>query len=350
MVAGAVAAALLGFLWLRNRNAPEAPLRPVPEAPPRPQAAGFTGKILVRLPDDDAPHTAFMEWWYYNSHLRAEDGREFSFHYVTFLVNSVVPATIAQISLLDHQTGRRYSHQKQTPGNPSAGSRQGFRFALGDWSMAGSNGQDRLKLAAPDLAFDLRVSHAGPTVFQGGTGLLDFGEAGTSYYYSRPRMSLEGTLTLEGRAVPVRGQSWFDHQWGDFQPLRLGWDWFSLQLEDGADVMLYRLYDRQRRLVLASGTYTRDGATEVLGEQDFNAQPLGSWRSPGTGTEYTTAWKLAIPRHGIALELRPVVQDCEFDARDTSLLLYWEGAVKLSGSHRGRGFQEICPPKPAPAR
>ncbi len=338
-------AALLGFLWLRNRTAPSAP-SPPPRAQPSAPAGAFTGKALVRLPADDAPHTAFMEWWYYNCHLRAEDGREFSCHYVYFLVNSVIPSTIAQVSLVDHQSGRRYSHQRQSPGNPSAGTTGSFRFALGDWSMAGADGQDTLKLQAPDLAFDLRLRNSGPTVFQGGTGLLDFGEAGSSYYYSRPRMGLEGTLTLAGHRVPVRGQGWFDHQWGDFQPLRMGWDWFSLQLEDGADVMLYRVYDRQRRLILASGTYTRNGATEVLGERDFSAQPLGTWRSPGTGTEYTTAWKLAIPRHGLAVELRPVVPDCEFDARNTSLLLYWEGAVQLSGSHRGRGFQEICPPRP----
>ena len=31
----------------------------------------------------------------------------------------------------------------------------------------------------------------------------------------------------------------------------------------------------------------------------------------------------------------------QFDARTTTLNVYWEGAVKLSGSHTGVGFMEL---------
>lgn len=345
-VLAAIAVAVLGalaaggwFAWerLRSGSAPPAP----------PAAAGEDGsRILVRLPADDGPHRSFMEWWYYNGHLQAKDGRVFSFHYVYFVVNSVVPYTAVQVALTDHGTGQRHSHQRESPGNPSAGAPRGFAFDLAGWTMAGFDGQDALKVAAPDFAFDLQLTNPGPTVFQGGTGLLDFKEAGSSYYYSRPRMKVEGTLSLGGTSFPVTGVSWFDHQWGKFQPLLLGWDWFSFQLDDGANVMLYQLWDREHRPVLASGTYSRDGATRVLGPQDFTSKPVGTWKSPVTGVVYNTTWKVAIPAYGISLDVSPIVPDCEFDGRDTTLMLYWEGAVHLAGSHTGRGFQEISPPRP----
>lgn len=303
-------------------------------------------RVMVKLPEDDAPHQNYMEWWYYNSHLRARDGREFSFHYVFFLINSVVSYTVSHISLTDHQTGKHYTDQKESAGNPSAGTVRGFNFTLGDWGMAGSAGDDALRIKTADFAFDLTLSNSGPTVFQGGTGLLDFKQAGTSYYYSRPRMSVEGQLSLGSRTFPVVGQSWFDHQWGDFQTGVLGWDWFALQLDDGADVMLYQLRDRRNQPVLFSGTYTRNGTTEVLGERDFSAQALSSWRSKSTGISYQTSWRVHIPSHRVDLQIAPVAQDSEIDARTTTYNTYWEGAIKVSGSHGGRGFLEISPAGP----
>ena len=314
-------------------------------------ASGETGSavvsgIRVKLPEDDAPHQNVMEWWYYNSHLHSQEGNEFSFHYVFFLVNSAVSYTASQISLIDHQSGKHYTDQKQSPGNPSAGTARGFNFALGDWGMAGSGGNDTLRIRTPEFAFDLTLTNSGPTVYQGGTGLLDFGRAGTSYYYSRPRMTLEGDLSIGSETYRVTGQSWFDHQWGDFRTSDLGWDWFALQLDDGADIMLYQIRDRGSRPLLYSGTYTRNSVTEVLKEPDFSAESLGSWRSESTGTTYQTSWRVRIPSHRIDLQLTPVAPDSEVDARSTTDNTYWEGAMKLTGSHRGKGFLEVSPAGP----
>lgn len=299
---------------------------------------------LVKLPGDDAPHQDYMEWWYFNSHLRALDGREFSFHYVFFLVNSAVSYTVGQISLTDHQSGRHYTAQKESAGNPSAGTAQGFNFVLGDWAMTGVDGRDTLRVKTSDFAFDLQTTNSGPVLFHGeGTGLIDMSVAGSSYYYSRPRMNLEGRLTIAGKTLQVTGQSWFDHQWGNFQTSLLGWDWFALQLDDGADIMLYRLRDRTGQPVLYAGTYARGGLTEALRSDDFTADSSGAWRSKVTGVSYPLVWRVRIPRHGIDVQVKPVAQDCEMDARTTTYNTYWEGAIKVSGSHRGRGFLEISP-------
>ncbi|MFN8010425.1 MAG: lipocalin family protein [Holophagaceae bacterium] len=338
------------LLWDRLRSPAPPPAAGTASSPgtapvPGPPSGPAPG-VLVKLPADEAPHRNHMEWWYYNGHLEAADGRVFSFHYVYFLVNSVVPYTAAQLSLVDHQTRQRHAHAKSSPGNPSAGATRGFAFDLGGWVMQGSDGVDVLRAGTADFGLDLRLTDAGPTVFHGGTGLLDFKEAGSSWYYSRPRMAVEGTLRLDA-PVAVKGTAWFDHQWGDFQPLKLGWDWFSLRLEDGSDLMLYKLREGEERVVLAAGTLSQGGSDARLGPGDFQLQPLRTWRSPATGVVYTIAWRLTVPSRRLDVELQPVLDACEFDGRDSTLMTYWEGPVRVSGTHAGRGFQEICPLRPA---
>lgn len=163
-------------------------------------------------------------------------------------------------------------------------------------------------------------------------------------------MQVEGTLRLDA-PVAVKGSVWFDHQWGDFQPLKLGWDWFSIQLEDGSDVMVYQVRDQAQRPVLASGTFSKAGLDTLLGPGDFALRPLRTWKSPTTGTAYAIAWQLEIPSKGLRVELQPVVDSCEFDGRDSTLMTYWEGAMRVAGTHAGRGFLELCPlrpPRPRP--
>ena len=226
--------------------------------------ATSTQRILVQLPRDDAPHTNEMEWWYYNGHLDAENGNHYSFHFTVFLVNQLAAHMVAHVSLLDHQTGKHYTDQKRTTGITSKSRENSFEFDLGDWHMDGRYGDDRLRVVTPEFSFNLRLKQSAPPVFQGGTGLLDFDLAGQSYYYTRPRMEIEGALKVTNDVQNVKGVAWFDHQWGDFRVNQLGWDWFAIQLEDGSDIMIYQLFDTSGLPVLRSGTYAKDGMTQVL--------------------------------------------------------------------------------------
>jgi predicted secreted hydrolase len=295
----------------------------------------------VSLPRDDAPHDTLTEWWYYNGHLWTPEGEAYSYHYVVFLRAHLAMFSIVHASLTEHRTGRRYSAQLNTAGNPSSGSRDGFRFVFGSWEMSGSNGHDSLRLDTADFAFDLVLRPGPPPVLHAG-GLLDFKQAGSSYYYSRTRMPTTGTLSVGGQATPVRGQSWFDHQWGEFKATLLGWDWFALQLEEGTDLMLYRLRDRAGRPVIDSGTLSSpDGYRIHLTGREFTTEATGYWRSPVTGIEYPSGWRVRLPDRGLDLRLAPVVEDSEVDARLSSFNAYWEGAVQVRGSHSGVGFVEL---------
>ncbi|MCP5197104.1 MAG: hypothetical protein H6974_10005 [Gammaproteobacteria bacterium] len=295
----------------------------------------------VTLPEDDAPHENYMEWWYYSGHLWGTDQHRYSFHYVLFVIRSLTTWTVAHASFVDQASGRHYTAQRRTAGKPTTDRPSQFAFQLGDWQMKGGNGHDILRINDLQFTLNLTLESVASPVLQGGTGLLDFKQAGTSYYYSRPRMRATGTAGLRGQIQEITGQVWFDHQWGDFRPAALGWNWFALQLDNGADVMLYDLFDHDGKMVLRSGTYTMHGVTTPLTETDFHLTTTGRWTSAQTGATYPMGWTLALPGQGIEVVITPVIKNSEFDGRTTSYLVYWEGAVTISGNHQGLGFVEL---------
>ncbi|RDE51898.1 MAG: hypothetical protein DVS81_02965 [Candidatus Accumulibacter meliphilus] len=329
-------------------------------AAPRPVVTGAAGQaaaaasanakagnlLPVMLPADDAVHDKLTEWWYYSGHLQTNSGEKYSFHLASFLRRGTLTHTVFHGSLLDHQTEKRYTEQARTAGNPADGRRDGFNFSFGNWQLQGNSERHLAKMAGKDFSLDLQFVDKNPPVLHQapGTpiaGLLDFAAAGKSYYTSRPRMSVQGTLTLHGEQKAVLGEVWFDHQWGDFEAAKLRWNWFALQLSDGADIMIFELFDRQGKPVQRMGTYTRNGTISALGDGDIGLSSSGRWKSPASGVSYPLDWTLSIPSKGVQLQVDPVIRASEFDARTTTLNVYWEGAIKLSGSHSGVGFMEL---------
>lgn len=176
----------------------------------------------------------------------------------------------------------------------------------------------------------------------GGPGLLDFREGGKSYYYSRTRMPSRGTLTLDGKVLQVVGDSWFDHQWGDFVSTDVGWNWFALQFDDGADLMLFHVFDPSGKRLMQAGTWVEKGQVTPLGAEDFVLRETGTrWVSRKTGIAYPLRWQVSIPRLGREFTLRPYVEASEFDGLASILKIYWEGPVAAEGKHPGKGYMEL---------
>ncbi len=224
----------------------------------------------------------------------------------------------------------------------------GFSFDLDGWRMSGYGGRDHLSAFTGDYAFDLNLEAEKPPVIHDRTGLVDFGDAGKSYYYSRTRLVASGAISVSGREVPVTGQAWFDHQWGNFQAQTIGWDWFALQLNDGSDVMITLLRDEAGRPLYRYGTLvTAEGTTAHLAADEFRVVSTGSWTSPGSGALYPAGWRVSIPDKGISLILTPTIEHAEFDATSTTRNYYWEGEVTVTGSHDGMGFVELMGYAPA---
>jgi predicted secreted hydrolase len=221
---------------------------------------------------------------------------------------------------------------------------------MGSWSWR-SSGQDspafELRVATEQFRFALQLKPGRGPILQGEEGLSRKGpEPGNaSYYYSMTRLPTEGTLELLSRKVPVRGSSWIDREWStSVLPLDVvGWDWIALELEDGRDLMLYRL----RRGDGSSSPESQGvwiypgGATEKIEAGDFSLEPRGTVQTR-SGTLYPQGFRIRLDQGQTELELIPLLADQELQ----SAVRYWEGAVEVlgrgpAGDLRGVGFLEM---------
>ena len=251
---------------------------------------------------------------------------------------------MAHLSITDAEAGAYSTAQRAAVAGPAAGiSAPGFDFDVDGWRLSGHGGRDAITAATDSYALDLRLREEKPPVLHNGTGLVAFGADGaTSYYYSRTRLSASGSLSAGNEKLTVVGEAWFDHQWGDFNALNIGWDWFALQLADGSDVMLSVLRSEEGSALHRYGTLVRpDGSAQHLGSDDFTVVATDSWSSPTSGATYPIVWGVQVPSYGLDVTLIPVIEASQFDATATTRNFYWEGEVTIKGSHIGDGFVEM---------
>ncbi len=292
----------------------------------------------VVLPADEAPHDALSEWWYYTGHLRSASGGEYGFEFVVFqAVRSGSPVGYAaHFAVTDHSRGS-FTYEERSESAPRIQGDGRFSLDVAGWRMEGDGDDHRLQAQGGRYAIDLRLHSTKPPALHNGTGWISFGPVGDSYYYSRTRMEVEGTIVDAGRPEPVTGLAWMDHQWGDFVVVNGGgWDWFSIQLSDGSDVMLTVLRDQPGNVAATYGTLVEgDGRATDLGADDVQIAATGSWVSPRSGARYPSGWKVRLPRQGIELDVQPVLSDQELDTRQSTGVAYWEGDVRATGARGG---------------
>ena len=333
------------------------------------ESAGY-GKALeprdFDFPADHGPHPDYRtEWWYFTGHLESAAGRRFGYQ-LTFFRQALSPdmperrsawATrqlyMAHFALSDVDGGAFRSFERLSRGAAGlagAGGDKPFRVWLEDWSVE-SIGDDafpvRLRARSGHLELDLELASDKPVVLHGEAGLSRKGAAAgnASYYYSLTRLSARGRLALEGREVPVTGSSWLDREWSTnvLADDQVGWDWFSVQLDDGRELMVFQLRLAAGGVDPAShGTLVEaDGATRPLALADLELEVTDTWRSP-RGAVYPAGWRLRLPSQSLELELEPLLADQELDVS----FRYWEGAVGVRSTAAGkrvsgRGYVEL---------
>ena len=252
---------------------------------------------LVHFPRDEAAHEAPIEWWYFNGHLSEPGGPGYSFHFVGVAGRSPqgVGGRGMHLTLATPDEGVVVKAERAALGlGPEPA--DGFAMALEDWSMQGSNGRYLLVAGEGGYGFSLALEDTKAPVLHGEDGIIDMGPAGESYYYSRTRLTMQGTLTVGGVTRPASGEAWMDHQWGDFGQERVRWNWFSLQLDDGAELMVVLFWDIDSgEPVGRYGTYVLpSGRARYLLLKDIEVTPLKSWTSPNTGFSYPMGWRLVV--------------------------------------------------------
>jgi predicted secreted hydrolase len=323
---------------------------------------GFARALAPRafsFPADHGPHPEFRtEWWYYTGNLDTAAGRHFGFE-LTFFRTALTPPSasvvdrasawsarqlyVAHFALTD-TAGRRFHAWSRLSREAlgMAGARTSpFRVWLDDWSAESESPSSlpmRLRAAEGDVAIDLVLASEKPVALQGDRGLSQKGpEPGNaSYYYSLSRMHARGTVSVNGEPLAVSGLAWMDREWSTsaLGPELAGWDWVALQLDDGRDVMVYRLRRRDGGTDShsAGALIAPDGATRPLAAADVTLDALDHWTSPRSGVRYPSRWRLAIPDAALSLEITPRLADQELIVGTR----YWEGAVRAEGTAAGR--------------
>ncbi|MBI4401619.1 MAG: carotenoid 1,2-hydratase [Nitrospirae bacterium] len=332
---------------------------------------------LYRFPWDHGSHDEFRtEWWYYTGHLVAENGRRFGYQ-LTFFRRGVNREQVrsnpsrwairhlyfAHFALSDLDHGQfRFAEKISRAGLGKAGAETGrLRVWLDRWIAEASSLQHarhHLNASAEDFSIDLSLTPAKSPVIHGKGGISRKGDAPgqTSHYYSFTRLATAGTLWVDGERLTVTGTSWMDHEFGsgDLGQEQVGWDWYSVQLENQTELMFYRL----RRVdgtsdPASSGTVIfPDGRSQHLSASDLQVEVLDHWSSEASGARYPSRWRIAVPSLGLTLALVPELSNQELITRRSTQVTYWEGTVRATGALRGapaigHGYVELTGyPKP----
>jgi predicted secreted hydrolase len=322
-----------------------------------------TANRPVNLPRDEAAHlNVTTEWWYYTGFLTGADGKRYGFELVFFKAYAPPPAKMASVLPINWISNPVYvAHfavsdlaardhvffeQSNFPQFWSASAKDD-RHAVrnGEWGTWGSGGKQYLQATAGSYSLWLNLDSAKPAALHGpgGAGVVEMGQAGTSYYYSYTDLRGAGLLTVDGVQQTVNATAWMDHQWGSWDNHEgfAGWDWFSLRLDDGSQAMLFNFRDEDGQVLPQStGTWIDpDGTTHHLQAGDFRVQVLEQWTSAETGATYPIKWNVAVPDFGLQATVEATFPEQEMAVQFTPL--YWEGSVSVTGTTNGSGFVEM---------
>ncbi len=328
--------------------------------------ARVEGPETLRFPADHGPHPDYQtEWWYLTGNLDTAEGRHFGYQ-LTFFRRALVPPAeraaresdwatdqvyMAHLALSDVAGGRFQAEERFARGAAGLADAQADPFAvwLENWRLeAIAADQFHLYAANADLSLDLQLTDLKEPVLQGDEGYSRKGpDAGNaSSYYSMSRLETVGTVAVADRAYTVNGLSWMDHEYSTsaLSVGQVGWDWFSLQLDDGSELMVFQIrrHDGSVDPYSSGMLMPANGAPLSLKRNDFEIQVLDRWRSPQTGALYPARWRVKVPAADLDLLLEPYLADQELNLS----YAYWEGAVRITGqmldrSVQGSGYVEM---------
>ncbi|MGH7873635.1 MAG: lipocalin-like domain-containing protein [Candidatus Binatia bacterium] len=334
--------------------------------------SGFTYQLALpgrklSFPADHYSHPDFRtEWWYYTGHLATDSGGHYGYQ-VTFFRFGMrdrqkemkEPALftdlyMAHFALSDIAANKFIFRERINRGYGGKAGAATDRYAVWneDWKVEGDGGNHMIQVKDRGTELRLRLKSLKPAVLHGRDGLSQKGEGEgrASYYYSLTRMESAGELRINGKTEKIRGTSWMDHEFGSSQ-LRedqVGWDWFSIQLDNQAELMLYLMRRKDGSIdSYSSGTLIKpDGTTRSLSSREFHIDILEHWKSPKSGANYPMKWKVAIPSEQIELEITPPFREQELITNRSTRVTYWEGAVAINGKFQtkpimGQGYVEM---------
>ena len=322
-----------------------------------------------QFPKDFYSHDDFrIEWWYYTGNLEAiETARPFGYQLTFFRValnnKNASPnqsqwklghVYFAHMTLTDVDGEKFYYFERinrKGVGNAGADADR-LMVWNDDWFLEGKGKVHLLKAIESGTGVELQLVPEKKLVIHGNNGISQKGseKGNASHYFSYTRMKTTGQIFVRGKAYNVLGSSWMDHEYSSNQlnDELVGWDWFSLKLDDKTELMLYLLRRKTGGVdAFSSGTFiAADGSSRHIKQEEFTVRPLSYWTSKISGIVYPASWKLELPELGIELTLSPDLNEQELYNLRSISASYWEGSVSVEGtiagnSTKGKGYVEL---------
>ncbi len=311
---------------------------------------------VYKFPRDHAAHEDFKtEWWYYTGHLNTESGKKFGYELTFFRhglehesnADKKLPRNVylAHFALTDETNGRfRYFEKMSRSGLPVASASSNvFSVRNQGWSAEQLGDNYVLKAESEGIAISLLLKSMKPPVVHGKDGVSQKASCKgcASHYYSMTRLDTRGLITIDGTSERVTsGLSWMDHEFGSNQLTeeQVGWDWYSIQLDNNTELMLYVMRRRDGSLDKnSSGTViSTDGSIKHLALSDFTIKSKSTWKSPNSRGVYPMGWTIEIPSLRTNLRLNPVSLDQELLTKRSTGVTYWEGSANVTGDMAGQ--------------
>jgi predicted secreted hydrolase len=317
------------------------------------------GPRTWQFPRDHGSHPEYRtEWWYFTGNLADDAGARFGYQLTFFRqglrfrlppkpnswdVRDVYLGHFAITDVAKNQFQYADKISRSGPGLAAAGA-ETLDVRLLNWS-AKMKGPDIFLLAREKgMELNLSLTPRKPLIFHGRNGLSQKGpnKGQASYYTSFTHLETRGTIKTPSQPSPVavKGRSWFDQEFGSNQLTseQTGWDWFSLYLSDGRDLMIYFLRLKNGSVEPASsGTLIEpNGKSRSVPLADIDISVLKHWKSPKSGGNYPSRWRVQIPSAQIDLTLEPYVGDQELSTEGSTGVVYWEGAITGQGTSKGQ--------------
>ncbi len=346
----------------------------------------------MSFPQDHGTHDQFdIEWWYLTANLQDEAGDPYGLQWTLFrfknsrprssqaegnnssssLKNSPVTLNESTVSLDKkwhndqiymahasiHSLDTHWFSEKFARGGVgNAGlTVLPLNLFIDDWQWLNSDGDtglfpSTLTFSATDTSkpnaeasATFTLNQTGPLVQHGDNGFSVKSNSGhASHYYSAPFISIEGELTqaidtVTTAPIKLKGQAWFDKEWTSqlLDTGTQGWDWLSLHLDDGNKIMAFRMRLKNQDDYVTGSYITSTGEQITLQPGDLTLQPVSVKKVDGR--QLPLIWKLIIPSKKIDLTIS-TLKDKQWN---NAAVPYYEGMVKIEGSHGGVGFLEL---------
>ncbi len=310
---------------------------------------------VYQFPKDHAAHEDYKtEWWYYTGHLKSDSGEAYGYELTFFRIGQrgndrptntpwrtdQVYMTHFAFSNLQNQTFIHGQKLNRSAFQRAGALTEGYNVWNENWSIKLIDGVHHLKAALPDVQLTLQLTPQKPPVIHGYDGVSQKAACTgcASHYYSLTRLNTQGQLVLKGQTKKMTGTSWMDQEFGSNQLAenQVGWDWFSIQLDNNMELMLYQLRQKNGTIEpLSSGTLVYpDGSTQHLELNTFQIKPTGRWTSPDSDGVYPMGWQIEIPSKALSLTVTPAFKNQELQNPYRQGLTYWEGASQVKGQYQ----------------